>query len=293
MDKSLIGFPTSTLPEVLYHYCGVQGLKGIIEGKAIWLSDVRYCNDYMEHNWLKEKYDEVIDCLRHQSPVEFHEALAAEKANYREHLAFIACFSTECDVLSQWRAYADDGAGFAIGFNLNYFNLNMSPPRYGLEESITHGLFPVCYDEKNQKRQIERVIDHYRQKASPTMDPSEVKKLAEECYFNLQMVSITCKNPAFAEEKEWRIVYRPIIWRKATGLEIHGGNSKIDFRTSRSNLIPYFSFEFSVQRQCRPIEKIVLGPKQSLSRERDVLTWFLDQNQVDVRLLQQSSATYR
>src|SRR5688572_956872 len=97
---TLICVPSAPLPAVLYHYCGVQGLKGIIEGKAIWLSDVRYCNDYMEHNWLKEKYDYVIECLRHQQPSTFHEALAAEKANYREHLAFIACFSTEFDVLS-------------------------------------------------------------------------------------------------------------------------------------------------------------------------------------------------
>ena len=29
---------------------------------------------------------------------------------------FVSCFSADGDVLSQWRAYADDGHGFAIGF---------------------------------------------------------------------------------------------------------------------------------------------------------------------------------
>jgi len=33
----------------------------------------------------------------------------------------VACFSAADDLLSQWRAYADDGCGFAIGFNARYF----------------------------------------------------------------------------------------------------------------------------------------------------------------------------
>lgn len=32
------------------------------------------------------------------------------------HDKFISCFSSSGDILSQWRAYADDGAGFSIGF---------------------------------------------------------------------------------------------------------------------------------------------------------------------------------
>jgi hypothetical protein len=291
MADELIGFPNATLPKVLYHYCGVVGLKGIIEGKAVWLSDVRYCNDFMEHNWLKERYDYEIDYLRHQQPSPFHDALAAEKANYREHLAFIACFSTESDVLSQWRAYADDGAGFAIGFNPNYFALSLSAPRYGSDQGTTHGLFPVCYDLDQQIALIKTIIEHYRTESQ--QQDADVKKYATDCYFNLQMVSITCKNPAFAEEKEWRIVYRPMIWRKAAGLEILGGNSDIAFRTSRSNLVPYFKLSFSEKRQCRPIEEVVLGPKQSLTKELDVLTWFFEKNEVNVAGLRQSTATYR
>jgi hypothetical protein len=291
MADELIGIPNATLPDVLYHYCGVVGLKGIIEGSAIWLSDVRYCNDYMEHNWLKEKYDCEIDCLRYQQPSSFHDALAAEAANYGEHLAFVACFSTESDVLSQWRAYADDGAGFAIGFNPRYFDLNLSPPRYGKDQTITHGLFPVCYDEDEQNAIIKKIIDHYREKSQQAS--TDVKQIAADCYFNLQMVSITCKNPAFAEEKEWRIVYRPMIWRRAAGLEILGGNDDISFRTSRSNLVPFFRMPFAEKRKFEPILEIVLGPKQNLTKELDVLSWFFEKNKANVGRLRKSKATYR
>jgi hypothetical protein len=245
----------------------------------------------MEHSWLKERYDDEIDCLRHHRPSPFHDALAAERASYREHVAFIACFSTERDVLSQWRAYADDGAGFAIGFNPNYFDLNLSAPSYGSDQGTTHGLFPVCYDLDEQIALIKKIIEHYRTESQ--QQDADVKKYAADCYFNLQMVSIICKNPAFAEEKEWRICYRPMIWRTAAGLEILGGNNDIDFRASRSNLIPYFKLSFSEKRQIRPIEEVVLGPKRSLTKELDVLSWFFEKNEVTVAGLRRSTATYR
>lgn len=41
--------------EMLYHYCGVNAFKEIIESKCLWLSHIRYMNDYMEHRWLLER----------------------------------------------------------------------------------------------------------------------------------------------------------------------------------------------------------------------------------------------
>jgi hypothetical protein len=38
-------------------------------------------------------------------------------------ILMIGCFSLEPDVLSQWRAYADNGRGFAIGFSLKDMNI--------------------------------------------------------------------------------------------------------------------------------------------------------------------------
>lgn len=175
--------------------------------------------------------------------------------------------------------------------NPRYFDLNLSPPRYGKDQTITHGLFPVCYDEDEQNAIIKKIIDHYREK-SPQAS-TDVKQIAADCYFNLQMVSITCKNPAFAEEKEWRIVYRPMIWRRAAGLEILGGNDDISFRTSRSNLVPFFRMPFAEKRKFEPILEIVLGPKQNLTKELDVLSWFFEKNKANVGRLRKSKATYR
>ena len=293
MEFPLISIPNTTMPNVIYHYCNLQGFQGIIEGKAIWLSDVRYCNDYMEHNWLKEKFDSRIDYLRSQQASDFHNALAEEKANYREHLAFVACFSSLGDMLSQWRAYAEDGAGFAIGFDPRYFNFSPSLPTYGLDASVTHGLLPVCYEEIEQDRLVQRILDDYRQKSLSAQSVDDIRKVAEACYFNLQMISISCKNPAFKEEKEWRIVYRPMISRGESGLEVFGGNSNIFFRTSKHNLIPYFRLSFAQKSDIQSVKEVILGPKRCLTDESGVFSWFLERNESSCGTLKQSSVPYR
>jgi hypothetical protein len=282
---------TKKPPDVIYHYCDLPGFKGIVEGKTIWLSDVRFCNDYMEHNWLKEMFDREIETLRHQQQSGFHDALAEEKANYREHLAFVACFSEENDLLSQWRAYADDGAGIAIGFNTQYFELNQFVPTYGIDSTVTHGLVKVCYDTDEQKQLVMDIINRYREESE--QESADVSKVAADCYFNLQMASIACKNPAFKEEKEWRIVYRPMIQRSADGLNIRGGNDQIAFRTSRGNVIPYFKFSIAETKAVQPVREVVRGPRQGPTTGSDVLAWLFEHNDLQVKSIACSEATYR
>ena len=282
---------TQTPPEVIYHYCDLPAFKGIAEEKAIWLSDVRFCNDYMEHNWLQEIFDLEIETLRHQQQSGFHDALAKEKANHREHLAFVACFSEENDLLSQWRAYADDGAGVALGFNTQYFELNHYTPMYGIDETVTQGLVQVCYDTDKQQQLVTNILNRYREESK--QESADVSKVATDCYFDLQMASISCKNPAFKEEKEWRIVYRPIIQRTTDGLKIQGGNDQVAFRTSHSDLVPYFKLNIAEPKDVQPVREIVRGPRQGPNTDLDVLTWFLQKNNFEVSYLMRSQATYR
>ena len=42
-------------PEVIYHYCDANGFVGIVQNKALWLSDAYYMNDYLEHRLIIDK----------------------------------------------------------------------------------------------------------------------------------------------------------------------------------------------------------------------------------------------
>lgn len=106
----------------LYQYTNKAGLEGILQSGAIWLSDIFTMNDPMEirhgcsqalHllNKRAENGHGAIKMLAHGFS-QFKLAALPELARY-----FIGSFTTKGDDLGQWRAYADDGCGFALGFD--------------------------------------------------------------------------------------------------------------------------------------------------------------------------------
>lgn len=120
----------------IYHYCSLETFVQIIRNKALRLSELDKTNDYMEKKWginflyrvlrdelqgrgitmdLKENYWYSENAHNHL------EQLENDIKSFLNHQTLIACFSTEKDMLSQWRAYGDDGNGVAIGFDWNLF----------------------------------------------------------------------------------------------------------------------------------------------------------------------------
>jgi hypothetical protein len=113
---------TQSPPPVLYHYCPLQGFMGILQSKSFWLGQLSTMNDYMEHSWLKkialERLDELqaesrlLDATEQAMRTRFYSALQIQLQTVAHFDPYCACFSEDGDVLSQWRAYADDGRGF-------------------------------------------------------------------------------------------------------------------------------------------------------------------------------------
>src|SRR5690606_30192176 len=77
-----------------------------------------------------------------QGPVE----LAWEMYLYNKPNPFIFCLSAEPDVLSQWRGYAKDGTGIAIGFDANTLTKNRHKPMHNLAPGMSLTLQPVVYN---------------------------------------------------------------------------------------------------------------------------------------------------
>jgi hypothetical protein len=72
---------------------------------------------------------------------------------------FVCCFSAAGDDLGQWRAYSDNGRGYALGFDAHA--LEQAFAKANLSGS-GHMTFPVNYDEAQlrdiHKRIVERVV---------------------------------------------------------------------------------------------------------------------------------------
>ena len=106
--------------DIIYHYCTLQGFLGIIQNASLWMSDISKSNDDLEciygRNQIKHRIEQEIEANMEA----MHEWEMGYEMNSDMHdsmLTYVACFSEKEDCLSQWRGYADDGKGMAIGFN--------------------------------------------------------------------------------------------------------------------------------------------------------------------------------
>ena len=116
----------------LCHYCDLPAFKSIIEKREIWLSDIHFLNDSSEESLFLDALTDLMIKLRDSLSDSTKAYLDQDtfmnsfftniKYNYKNKL-YICCFTNEKnDDLSQWRGYADDGAGFCIGFKKELIN---------------------------------------------------------------------------------------------------------------------------------------------------------------------------
>ena len=132
--------------KIIYHYCNVESFKAIIQNKAIWLSSVYNLNDYKEIHWIKDKVLKKIKEYTNKNSYEKFNSFIKLFEN-QQPTVYIASFSQGEDLLSQWRAYANDGYGVAIGFNTEYF-----------KENSLIKTSEVLYDEIKQEEEIKNIL---------------------------------------------------------------------------------------------------------------------------------------
>jgi len=111
------------LPSLIYHYTNDAGLEGILRSGTLWLTDIFDLNDPSE---LRHGCSQLVRILKERAAEGPREAQVFAEALERFLLNggieasahyFVCSFSKSGDELGQWRAYADNGRGFAIGFD--------------------------------------------------------------------------------------------------------------------------------------------------------------------------------
>ena len=239
------------IPEVIYHYCGINSFYKIISSGVIWASLYTSLNDYTEASWF---YNKLVTKANGKWSVEH--AAKLEKfldnvfINIKDY--FIASFSEKEDVLSQWRAYAEDGQGVAIGFFSDSFGIKKQIPTLSLDEERVKGIVKINYNEDLHDKLAEVIIE---------------KVLSEENLFNMNFDSfiLTTKNPFFVEEQEVRIVEvidtRLNINPDMPGLRTRYIGEAFDFRiNAKKDIVPYRNIPLFGTGE-RKLHSIYLGPR--------------------------------
>lgn len=315
------------IPNIVYHYCSIPTFMEIIKNSTLRMTNIVKSNDFSEITFCIDEFTSAfhqafIQLKRiHTDPAFFEFAanvdidkIVQSSIGNVSLTYYVTCFSMACDLLSQWRGYADDGQGVSIGFyswpflpfkhlsswefGLTYYN--MANKKIDLKDEIIEKLcWPIKQDGKCPK------ISDYENITASIIDAM----IHEAVFF---------KNPAFSEEQEVRLVYYPFgqirnllvryklkdmatnhlyYDRMDDALIIPNNVNKfvrepVSFLKRGNSIVSYIDINFKSIKD-RIIAEIILGPKTSLN-DLD-FRLFLISNGYDISKINisQSKASYR
>lgn len=276
MEQFPLYFPMSPPKGLLYHYCSMATFVSIVEKKELWLSSTKHMNDLAEGRWVLRVVERCLNDSEYfkKNPKKKETFLAAVGASFPEK--FICCFSEDGDLLSQWRGYADNGRGVAIGFDHSKLNVEVRPTLMSANGDHTIGLMPVLYPLDEQCTLISKYLQ--------LLDHSTKDRMFAIANI-ISSSSTFLKNPAFREEKEWRIIYTPLFDNADTVL---GKHKEICFRAKDDCLVTYFKHSF--RDMPAAFAHVILG-SQNYTDVNDLLM-FLRANGLEPKFIDRSAASF-
>jgi hypothetical protein len=252
--------------EFIYHYCGVDAFTQIVRSRTMWHTAYSALNDTTERKWGMAQFQYVADKLRKVCGADFIDRVTAIVRLTQDHsVAMISSFSLNGDLLSQWRAYADDGRGFAIGFSPPELEWPAKPLR-------------VLYDRAAQRNELTNNIKHVFEVEKGFGFRYDERFKQHWFHFGLDLCAY--KHPAFTEEMEIRSVHISAlaldenerrIMVPLGGIDEDGVRRAdpvpINYRARNGVQIPYVILDMTDGGKNSPIKDIVLGPKNPDSEE--------------------------
>ncbi|QDT10767.1 DUF2971 domain-containing protein [Planctomycetes bacterium K23_9] len=129
---------------VIYHYCDANALLSILTNQKLWYTHAAYLNDTMEIRKGVEFCEELLSSrLKAVASDPVISSAKAYLANAEKWQYYVCCFSKGRDKLSQWRAYANDGDGFAVGFKTHYLSKSNDGPFECRLDSVSYEESPL------------------------------------------------------------------------------------------------------------------------------------------------------
>lgn len=271
---------------LIYHYCSPFTFQQVIERKKIWLSSTSNMNDYAEGNWFSNTLSQFLKRYQERYGKQWCESVL-EQFECNHMPRYIACFSKCGDTLSQWRAYAQDGEGVAIGFDEEKLELEDGYFLPNIDPKKSIALKSVKYLDSEE---IHGALFALAEQTIARFD-GELNGRSAAIFTGLCLTeAMVVKNPAFIEEQEKRIIYSPIFLgaEDENYIKVSNPISEIKHRISSGFLTSYFEFQIP---DSKAIAEVILGPKNKFS-ENDLFN-FLAFNGLLGVTFKHSSATYR
>lgn len=216
-------------------------------------------DDTSEMSWFYAVVKKVLDRRPFEQRTSVHDQFMEVMEAHGPTNVFCSSFSEVLDSRSQWLEYADEGHGFSVGFDPSTFALERPGPVRPVE------LQSVIYDEEEQDRLAQDVVRDLKECDNDNANTFSVFA----AHYNTWRIAAKCKNPAFRNEREWRLIFQ----------DDPGDAVRFRERAER-HLVPFI--EFPIDPAKNPIRKIWLGPRNQSQRNVDALGQLLKHNGFNV-----------
>jgi DUF2971 family protein len=216
------------LPPRLHHFTSLGTAAQIIETDNVRLSHAEYSNDQTEMEQAKEI---ILSTLNSRSSHPFFKQAHTEYEKRVPELdAYIFCMSMDKpgtglpqDILSQWRAYGQDGRGVAL-------TLGTSQLARMVGNIPNLRINPVIYARSTQQLFVDGILD-LGLAAHVHSDPFALDATIAALAFATPLM----KASGFEEEHEWRLIFMPPPLDPPPALQFH---------PRRDFLAPYLNLQY-------------------------------------------------
>lgn len=204
--------------KVVYHYCSVGALYGILNSRSFWLTSLESSNDSMELKIAKNIIEQAIEELKIEyKETEYFAMLKnIENApNDKKYIKFRPKYKyyglslvENKDSLTHWERYADNSKGVCIGLNIELIRHVFS--NYSLPDIVANWLetSEILYSYKEQvehaKESIMAKIDGFQKVTDNNL--ANVEHIFTSVYYaTLATLKPRFKHLGFSAEREHRV----------------------------------------------------------------------------------------
>lgn len=272
------------IPNNLYHYTSIEGVKGIISEKTIWASHILCLNDTQEiwqildniNNGYLEKVEELTN--RNYRKEKYEILKHHVKDVLKDIDIFIVSFTENKDDLNLWRGYGLSNPSFALKYSKKYLLRMLNKTDADLiKDFIEKGkIFSADGKIDGDIRVISQclystsemnvILEEFKKDYILRSNKDDTFKIAARM---IALLAPFIKNQAFKDENEWRMV----IFRKRN-INFKNSENKVMFRTHLSSIIPYIL----IKAENMLPDEIIIGPCSDYDYVKDNIELFLSSN---------------
>jgi hypothetical protein len=257
-------------PTILWHYTDAAALHDIVTGQILRCGNVLFLNDQTEHvyGWgmVRRQLERLFRCDAAACDVVAQEV--GELMGHGQHtvIPHAMSFSAQPDAVSQWQRYGSDGAGYAIGFDLNRLR------QFCASYPAAGRIGKIIYDRRQQKAAVTKPITawhaamHLLSPASGTTTSDaktahsiDINDVITGLAIDLSNLAMLLKHEDFKDEQEWRFI------TLSSRSQIPGAPALLpsQFGVSRNYVKPYLNLSLAASDSNLqlPIVEVKCGPR--------------------------------